>query len=653
MKKAKWIWYWGDYEIYHSLKLHTRREQYGAGFPPFWYLPSPYPQVEFRKMVEAPCDFPFTVRSKGTGYVQIEGGPRAPVNRPLIFPKGAHKLHVHIVNPNGLPAIYIDSPYLVTDESFAVVPGGNGTAKRAAAACTPAYGEDGDPDVFPFSYTSPLTATKEEIGGGVLYDFGKETFGPVTLTGVRGRVGIFYGESREEALAAEKDCTVWEYVEQDGTLPPRAFRFIHLRGEAELSACEEYLDIPEKGAFSCDDPRVAEIWQTCARTFHLCSREFFLDGIKRDRWVWGGDARQALLISAYLFADREVARRTLISLFPKDFVFQHVNTIADYSLFTIISLWEYYELFGDAETVRHLWERVKLLYDFIHSRLDPETGLLVPRADDWIFIDWADLDKNGPLAAEQILLWQTEVCMERLAPLAGEDGAPHRARAEALRKTIFERYFDEEQGSFIDSYTSGKRQVTRHAAILSILFDFVDAEMAEGLFRRVLKNDAIPAIKTPYFKLYELMALCKAGDLVYAQEMLGSYWGRMLAMGATSMWEQFDPAQSAPACYAMYGNPYEKSLCHAWSAGPIYFLGRYCLGVSPTSPGYETYEVRPKAGIYRAFSGDVPTERGNIHVEYKDGRITVLSDLSGGMLIAAGREYPIEAGVPLTAEAAI
>ena len=653
MSNAKWIWYYGDYELYHSLKLHERREYYGVHFPPFWYLPTHYPQVEFRKEIDAPCDFSFTVKAKGKGYARIGYGKLCPLDQPICCPKGKQKLIVHIVNPDGLPAIYIDSPYLVTDESFSVLPGGNGNAKMAPASCTPAYGEDGDPNRFPFSYTPPLTATKEKTEGGVLYDFGRETFGPVTVSGVRGRVGIFYGESREEAMSGESECSVWEYVEKDGTLIPRAFRFIHVRGEAEISACEEYLDIPQRGSFACNDPRVAEIWQTCARTFHLCSREFFLDGIKRDRWVWGGDARQAGLISAYLFADREIARRTLISLFPKDFAFQHVNTIVDYSLFTIISLWEYYELFGDKETVRCLWERVKLLYDFVRGRLDPEKGLLVPRENDWIFIDWADLDKNGPLVAEQILLWQTEVCMERLATLSGADGTPHQERANILRKTIFDLYWDAEQGSFIDSYTSGKRQVTRHAAILSILFDFVDSDTAETLFLRVLKNDAIPAIKTPYFKLYELMAFCKAGDLACAQEMLGSYWGKMLDMGATSMWEQFDPTQGVPACYEMYGNRYEKSLCHAWSAGPIYFLGRYCLGVAATSPGYTTYTVKPKAGIFKSFSGTVPTARGDIRVEYANGRLTVLSDLTGGVLIANGQEYPIEAGVPLTVNAEI
>jgi len=169
----------------------------------------------------------------------------------------------------------------------------------------------------------------------------------------------------------------------------------------------------------------------------------------------------------------------------------------------------------------------------------------------------------------------------------------------------------------------------------------------------VLKNDAIPPIVTPYFKLYELMALCKAGDLEYAQNMLDSYWGAMLDLGATTIWEQYDPSESIPAHYGMYGAPYQKSLCHAWSSGPIYFLGRYCLGVYPTTPAYETYAIKPQAGIYKSFKGDVPTEKGNIHVEYADGVICVLSELTGGVLIAGGKEYPIEKDVLLKVEAEI
>ena len=30
---AQWIWYYGDFEIYHTLQLHARRQEYGADYP--------------------------------------------------------------------------------------------------------------------------------------------------------------------------------------------------------------------------------------------------------------------------------------------------------------------------------------------------------------------------------------------------------------------------------------------------------------------------------------------------------------------------------------------------------------------------------------------------------------------------------------------
>lgn len=28
MSQARWIWYNGDFELYHSIKLHNRREEF-------------------------------------------------------------------------------------------------------------------------------------------------------------------------------------------------------------------------------------------------------------------------------------------------------------------------------------------------------------------------------------------------------------------------------------------------------------------------------------------------------------------------------------------------------------------------------------------------------------------------------------------------
>ena len=176
----------------------------------------------------------------------------------------------------------------------------------------------------------------------------------------------------------------------------------------------------------------------------------------------------------------------------------------------------------------------------------------------------------------------------------------------------------------------------------------MDAPTKERILRNVLLNDAITPITTPYFKLYELMALCSMGQLEYAQNMLDSYWGKMLDLGATSIWEEYDPNYGIPDCYGMYGGAFQKSLCHAWSCGPIYFLGRYCLGVCATSPAYETYTVAPNPGKYKQFSGVVPTEKGDIRVSFENGKITVLSALDGGTLIWNGQQVKIPKGEPVT-----
>jgi hypothetical protein len=98
----------------------------------------------------------------------------------------------------------------------------------------------------------------------------------------------------------------------------------------------------------------------------------------------------------------------------------------------------------------------------------------------------------------------------------------------------------------------------------------------------------------------------------------------------------------------MYGRPYGKSLCHAWGASPVYLLGRYYLGVSPTKPGYAEYEVRPQLGDLEWMRGDVPTPFGLIHVEMDRNSISVRSDGGNGTLIIGDQRISIPAGKELT-----
>ena len=72
----------------------------------------------------------------------------------------------------------------------------------------------------------------------------------------------------------------------------------------------------------------------------------------------------------------------------------------------------------------------------------------------------------------------------------------------------------------------------------------------------------------------------------------------MLKLGAVTFWEEYDPNKPLDQQYEMYGDPYGKSLCHAWSASPIYLLARYFVGLTPLNPGGEKYELSPQSQFF-------------------------------------------------------
>ena len=50
--QAKWIWLYGDYEIYHSNLLNSRREAYGDDYPAFITYPTIHMNVGFSREYE-------------------------------------------------------------------------------------------------------------------------------------------------------------------------------------------------------------------------------------------------------------------------------------------------------------------------------------------------------------------------------------------------------------------------------------------------------------------------------------------------------------------------------------------------------------------------------------------------------------------------
>lgn len=77
------------------------------------------------------------------------------------------------------------------------------------------------------------------------------------------------------------------------------------------------------------------------------------------------------------------------------------------------------------------------------------------REEDWVFMDWADMDKDGPLCAEQMLFIRALEAAADCSSLAGQDGSRYAVHAEMLSKKLDKFFYDEEKGAYIDTYASG------------------------------------------------------------------------------------------------------------------------------------------------------------------------------------------------------
>src|SRR5690606_35702081 len=144
-----------------------------------------------------------------------------------------------------------------------------------------------------------------------------------------GNVSLYYGESLEESLATETGETLDRLAlsntaSVDTVLElSKAFRFVNIEHDPKIkidsvSMLYEYLPVEERGRFKSSDTLLNNIWDVAKYTMHLTSREFFIDGIKRDRWIWSGDAYQSYLMNYYLFFDSPSVKRTTLALRGKD-----------------------------------------------------------------------------------------------------------------------------------------------------------------------------------------------------------------------------------------------------------------------------------------------------------------------------------------------
>ncbi len=649
--KGKWIFKFGDFELFHGIKYMMSRECRNAIIPAFWATPNFSHSVCFSKRVNIKHDKSIKILSEGTVFLKIDYKDCVGANT-YVIPKGEHLISVFVTNLTSFCAIRIDGDEVFTDESWMCDSYNNDSEPVGTSVLLKNWNDV--PGNFEFQMQKMDIVSDEIIGNERIIDFGRETFVKLYLTNMKGeKTNVFYGESLEETYSPR--CVIVDEIHRKtkAELTARAARYIRFTGDVdfEISAFYPCPDFDRTGYLNADSI-YGDIDKVSRYTLELCSRMFFLDGIKRDRWPWAGDTYLSVKSDFYSFFDDDIIRRTITFLRGNEDIKTSVNKVLPFSFYWCLSLEEYYLYTGDIEFIKRMYSRLKSLLK-LHTEQANDKGF-IPNIGAWNFIDWHDIEVDDFNCVIQMLYAKSIEIAAKFSLLLKkyDDNKYYVNIYKTLRESINTHFWSDELGAYVTTwYADGKvsKQVRRHQNYFGILFGFADETRTKCIVNSVLNNNKLPKITTPFFKFFECETMIKCGFTADAFRAIENFWGGMVKAGATTFWEEYDSEITGLKQYEMYGEPFDKSMCHAWGATPLYFVGKYVVGIYPIEPGYKSYVIKPLIDI-GDFSYKVPVKGGYISVQKSGNQYRVLSDISGGKLILNEKTHDIEANKPVIAE---
>lgn len=506
------------------------------------------------------------------------------------------------------------------------------------------------------SHICIMKSTETEFPS-ILLDFGKELHGGLQIvTGMPSshdpvRIRVRFGESASEAMceSGEKGSTndhavrdfemtvPWLGVRETGNSGYRFVRIDLLDPDTELHlkevrAVSIYRDLPYRGSFSCSDERLNKIWQTGAYTVHLCMQEYLWDGIKRDRLVWMGDMHPEIMTISHVFGHTDVVTKSLdlardITPLPN-----WMSGMYTYSLWWVIAQRDWYHYHGDMKYLQEQRGYLTGLLEILLTKVD-ENGFETSGGG---FLDWpSNANQPAMKAGTQALMMMT---MKAGSELCGYLDETEMARKCSECHERMVSAADVVRTSYYKEAKAPGEPGSKQGTALMVLAGMTDAEKASDT---VLKAEGARGFST-FYGYYLLEAMAKAGDHEEAMDMIRTFWGAMLDLGATTFWEDFnidwlnedvaridelvpDGKKDIHGDFGAYCyKGFRHSLCHGWASGPTTWLSRYVLGVEVIEPGCKTVRIAPHLGDLDWAEGTFPTPYGDIHISHEkdvDGKV--------------------------------
>jgi hypothetical protein len=321
------------------------------------------------------------------------------------------------------------------------------------------------------------------------------------------------------------------------------------------------------------------IYDVSVRTLELCMHDHYEDCPWREQALYAMDGRNQILCGYYAFKEFQFPRANLYLMSKDDRADGLLSictpteldlTIPSFSLHYFTEIYEYSVYSGDLTLAKEVLPKLKSVLQVF---LDHVKDGLVPRfqnACHWNFYEWADNLADAPRqigstltdAALNMLLSIALANMQKICELVGEK-ADYTPIINGLNKKINEVFFDATDGLYFDDDVRKHRSELVNS--LAVLSGAADGKKAERIASVLAGENDLTKI-TLSMACFKYDALLKVDREKYKDYVIKNIENRylpQLSVGATSFWET-DLGESD------FNNA--GSLCHGWSAMPVYYL---------------------------------------------------------------------------------
>jgi len=320
-----------------------------------------------------------------------------------------------------------------------------------------------------------------------------------------------------------------------------------------------------------------EIYDICLRTLRLCMHEHYEDCPWREQALYAMDSRNQMLCGYFAFGETRFPRANL-ELIAGDrredgllsicYPIKMNLVIPSFSLHYFTACAEYLAHSGDQEFLMSIYPKLESVLSVFLSKMKTEGAPILPFEGCWNFYEWRtglDGDRSVDLSEPDLILnGLLSIALRKMAEISEclHIGNSYGAIAKKLSASLRNTFYDPEQGLFRDR--KGRESYSVLGNSIAILCGACTPDEARLLCRRMWTESLLTPISLS-MKCFFYDACLSADPACYRTLILDDIercYRPMVEYGVGTVWE----TELGESDFNRAG-----SLCHGWSALPIYY----------------------------------------------------------------------------------